>query len=74
MYDCGVASPDKDGNYKPNDNLTRLDAVIMLNAAQRISADIAAIDKYISIHGNPFSDISKSDPYYYEVLSAVLGI
>ena len=74
LYDCGVASPDKDGNYKPNDNLTRLDAVIMLNAAQRISADIAAIDKYISIHGNPFSDISKSDPYYYEVLSAVLGI
>ena len=59
--------------FRPDDKLTRLEAVIILNAAQKRIPDKNAIDEYIKQNSVPFSDIAKPDDSFYQIFEAAVN-
>ncbi len=74
LYENGVIDTNETYEFYPNEYITRADAATILNASLGVSPDKAAIDAYIENNGNPYSDVSQSQAFYYDVLSAVLGL
>lgn len=72
LYKSGIVKPDKNGNFRPNEKLTRQDAVKMLNGCLGIIPDRNSIDAEVADKGCIFSDVPYSE-YYYDIMAAVLG-
>lgn len=72
LYSCGYVKPDKDGKFRPDENITREDAVSMLNKCLGIIPDREKIDSYIRENGYVFSDVPHYLDSYYDIMSAVM--
>ncbi len=68
--DAGLINGYENGEFRPDVQITRAEAVTILNRASDREPTASAIDAYVAEKGIPFSDISTSDWYYYEIMEA----
>lgn len=68
--DAGLINGYEDGTFRPSNNITRAEAVTILNRISNRVANTKAIDNYIKENGIPFTDLSKNSWYFYEVMEA----
>lgn len=68
--DAGLINGYEDGSFRPSNNITRAEAVTILNRLSGRTANTKAIDNYIKDNGIPFSDLEKGTWYFYEVMEA----
>lgn len=71
--DAGLINGYENGEFRPNNQITRAEAVTILNRAFGRYPSASAIDGYVAQYGIPFSDVSKSDWYFYEVMEAAFA-
>ncbi len=72
LFCAGIVTPDSDGNFNPSGDLTRKDAVVLLNACIGLEPDISAIDTYLLRNGYKFSDVEQYRDYFYPIMAATL--
>ena len=72
---AGIAKGYEDGTYHPDDNITRAEAVTMINnALGRIFAEEYSADELMLLEmDNPFSDVSSDDWFFLQVMEASVG-
>ena len=66
---AGWARGKEDGTFHPDENITRAEAVVLLNRALGRTADRAYIDTY---HPAFYVDVSPSHWFYYDVMEATV--
>lgn len=71
--DAGLINGYENGEFRPNNEITRAEAVTILNRAFGRYPSASAIDGYVAENGIPFSDVTKSDWYFYEVMEAAFA-
>ncbi|MBQ3404834.1 MAG: S-layer homology domain-containing protein [Oscillospiraceae bacterium] len=67
-YAKGWIEADENGHFRPNEPITRADAVVILNRVLGRVPDKAAIDALDSSFG--FTDVPKTDSAYYDIMEA----
>lgn len=72
LYSCGFVKPENDGSFRPDDNITRAEAVMMLNRCLGVIPDREKINSYICENGYIFSDVPHYIDSYYDIMSAVM--
>lgn len=68
--DAGLINGYENGEFRPDRQITRAEAVTILNRAAGRAPSATAIDTYINEKGIPFSDLSKAEWYFYEIMEA----
>jgi hypothetical protein len=66
VYEKGIVSGYDDGTFRPENSITRAEAVRMANSAINLIPDKEAIDKILC----PYADLPKSHWAYYEIMAA----
>lgn len=68
--DAGLINGYENGEFRPENEITRAEAVKILNRAADRAPTPASIDKYIAEKGVPFTDLDSAKWYFYEILEA----
>lgn len=68
--DAGLINGYEDGSFRPSNEITRAEAVKILNRAADRAPTATAIDAYIAEKGIPFEDLAKGAWYFYEIMEA----
>lgn len=67
---AGLINGYENGEFRPANNITRAEAVKILNRATDRIPTANAIDAYVAEKGVPFEDLAKDKWYYYEIMEA----
>lgn len=67
---AGLIEGYEDGTFRPENDITRAEAVKILNRAADRAPTPKAIDTYINSKGIPFEDLQTSAWYFYEIMEA----
>lgn len=67
---AGLIDGYEDGTFRPENEITRAEAVKILNRAADRAPTPKSIDAYIKSKGIPFEDLQTSAWYFYEIMEA----
>ncbi len=73
LYGAGVIIPDKDGNFRPDEKLSRADAVKMISGAANVVPDREAILAFVKKNGYKFSDVPQYSEYFFDIYSSLMN-
>lgn len=69
----GIVSGYVDGSFKPNQTITRAEAVTMINSAVGRTPVQASVIENLGNYGNPFSDVTPDNWAYYQILESAIN-
>ena len=72
LYSAGITVPDKNGNFRPDEMLTREDAVMMINKCLSIIPDRASIIESIKKNGYRFNDLPQYSDSFFDIMSVIM--
>lgn len=67
---AGLINGYENGEFRPSNEITRAEAVKILNRATDRAPTPTAIDSYVDEKGIPFEDLDSSKWYFYEIMEA----
>ncbi len=73
LYGAGIIKPDYEGNFRPDEKLTREDAVMMINRCLGIIPDRETILENVKKDGYRFSDVPQYSDSFYDIMAAVMN-
>ena len=72
LYSAGIIVPDQNGKFRPNEKLTREDAVSMINRCLETIPDRQSILDELTENGYKFSDVPQHSASFFDIMSAVM--
>ncbi len=68
--DAGLINGYENGEFRPSNEITRAEAVKILNRATDRSPNPTAINSYVNEKGIPFEDLDSNKWYFFEIMEA----